>query len=163
MNSKVDGYARPMSKHPVRTVTVSQQIPAPPAEVLAFIVDTRNDPTWCPNVESAEMVSDGPIRVGSTFRYTQHLDQPGARRVTFDGDVEVLDLDDRSITWKVTDRFQERTITCAVDPTEHGSIVSQTTEASFHRSPGVGRYVYPLLARRTLKEQLRHLRSHFGG
>ena len=152
-----------MSMHPVRPVTVSQHVPAPPADVLAFISDTRNDPEWCPNVDSAEMTSDGPITAGSTFRYTQHLDQPGRGRVTFDGDVEVLALDDGSITWKVTDRFQERRITCSVEPSAGGSIVTQTTEAAFRRSPGVARWLYPIMARRTLKDQLRHLRAHFAG
>ena len=150
-----------MSKHSSRAVTVSAEIPADPSEVLAFISDTRNDPAWCPNVDSAEMTSDGPIGVGSTFRYTQHLDRPGRGRVSFDGDVEIVALDDRSIRWRVTDKFQERTITCVVEPSQRGSRVTQTTEASFHRSPGVARHAYPLLARRTLKDQLRHLRAYF--
>lgn len=150
-----------MSKHPLRPVTVSERIPASPRDVLAFIIDTRNDPEWCPNVDSAEMTSEGPITVGSTFRYTQHLDQPGRGRVTFDGDVEVLALDDRSITWKVMDRFQERRITCSVEPSAAGSLVTQTTEAAFRRSPGVTRWLYPIMARRILKDQLRHLRFHF--
>lgn len=118
---------------------------------------------WCPNVDSAELTSEGAIDIGSTFRYSQHLDQPGRGRVTFSGDVEITALDERSITWQVTDKFQERIITCAVEPAGQGSIVTQTTEASFHRSPGVARHLYPLLARRTLKDQLRHLRAHFEG
>ncbi len=138
-------------------------IPAPAPEVFTFVSDTRNDPVWCPNVESVEMTSDGPIEVGSTFRYTQHLDQPGGGRVTFDGDVEITALDDASIGWRVTDRFQERMITLTVEPAAGGCRVTQTTAAAFHRSPGVARYLYPLLARRTLKDQLRHLRSHFSG
>lgn len=150
-----------MSNHPVRAVTVSGEVPAPASEVLAFISDTRNDPMWCPNVDSAEMTSDGPIDVGSTFRYTQHLDSSGRGRVSFAGDVEIVALDDRSIRWRVTDKFQERTITCVVEPSGNGSRVTQTTKASFHRSPGLAKYAYPLLARRTLKDQLRHLRSHF--
>lgn len=150
-----------MSNFPVRPVTVSAEIPAPPPDVLAFISDTRNDPEWCPNVESAELTSDGPIGAGSTFRYTQHLDQPGRGRVTFDGDVEIVSLDDQSIRWRVTDKFQQRTITCTVEPFGHGSRVTQTTEASFHRSPGIAKYAYPMLARRTLRDQLRHLRAHF--
>ena len=129
--------------------------------MLTFISDTRNDPTWCPNVESAEMTSGGPIGVGSTFRYTQHLDQPGRGRVSFDGEVEIVALDERSIEWRVTDKFQERTITCVVEPSDNGSRVTQTTEASFHRAPGLAKYAYPLLARRTLKDQLRHLQAHF--
>ena len=152
-----------MSKHPVESVTVAEHIRAPAADVLAFISDTRNDPEWCPNVDSAEMTSNGPIAIGSTFRYTQHLGRSGAGRVSFHGDVEVVALDDRSITWRVTDKFQERKITCVVEPEADGSQVTQTTEAAFHRSPGAGRWLYPILARRTLKAQLRHLRAHFEG
>jgi hypothetical protein len=152
-----------MPKHPVRAVTVSERIPGPADEVLTFISDTRNDPLWCPNVDSAEMTSDGPVAVGSTFRYTQHLDQPGRGRVTFDGEVEVVAMSDRSIEWRVTDKFQERTVTCVVEPSSDGCRVTQKTEASFHRDPGMTRHLYPLLARRTLKDQLRHLRAHFAG
>jgi carbon monoxide dehydrogenase subunit G len=152
-----------MSSYPVRPVTVSEHIPAPAPDVLAFVSDTRNDPAWCPNVDSVEMTSTGPIATGSTFRYTQHLDQPGRGRVTFDGDVEVVALDDRSITWRVTDKFQERAITCVVEPDGAGSRVTQTTEAAFRRSPGMARWLYPVMARRTLRDQLRHLRAHFEG
>lgn len=151
-----------MSTYPVRPVTVSMHIPAPAHEVIAFISDTRNDPVWCPNVDSAEMTSDGPIRPGTTFTYTQHLTRPGRGRVTFDGHVEIVELDENSIRWRVTDTFQERAITCVVEPSGPGSRVTQTTAASFHRSPGLAGYLYPLLARRTLKDQLRHLSDHFG-
>lgn len=150
-----------MSNHPVRPVTVSQRIEAPAADVLAFISDTRNDPIWCPNVESAELLTGEPVGANSKFRYTQHLDQPGRGRVTFDGEVEIVELDDRSVTWSVTDRFQTRRITCTVDPTSDGAIVTQTTKAAFHRPPGLARHLYPFLARRTFRDQLRHLRAHF--
>ena len=152
-----------MPTSPVRAVTVSHHVPAPAPEVLAFISDTRNDPLWCPNVDTAELTSDGPVGIGSTFRYTQHLDRPGRGRMHFDGDVEIVGLDDRSVTWSVVDKFQERTITCVVEPKVDGSIVTQTTVAGFHRSPGLAWYLYPLFARRTLRDQLRHLSSHFAG
>lgn len=150
-----------MSTYPVRPVTVSEYIPGRASDVLAFISDTRNDPLWCPNVDSAEMTSEGDIGIGSTFRYTQHLDRPGGRRVIFDGDVEIVALDTSSIRWHVTDRFQDRTVTCVVEPSGDGSVVTQTTEAAFRRPPGVARLAYPLMARRTLRDQLRHLRAHF--
>ena len=67
----------------------------------------------------------------------------------------------RALDTRVTDEFQERTITCTVEPFGTGSRVTQTTEASFHRSPGVARWLYPILARRTLKDQLRRLSAHF--
>ena len=82
------------------------------------------------------------IGIGSTFRYTQHLDRPGGRRVIFDGDVEIVALDTSSIKWRVTDRFQDRTVTCVVESSGNGSVVSQTTEAAFRRPPGVARLAY---------------------
>ena len=150
-----------MAQHDCRPVTVSATIPADPQSVLSYISDTRNDPDWCPNVESAEMTSDGPIGAGSTFRYHQHLDRPASGRVEFDGNVTITTLTENSIEWHVTDKFQERSITCAVEAVPDGTRVTQTTVARFHRAPGLARHLYPLLARRTLKQQLRHLAAHF--
>lgn len=129
--------------------------------MLAYISDTRNDPEWCPNVESAEMTSEGPITTGSTFTYHQHLDRPGSARVEFDGDVVITSLEDTSISWHVTDRFQDRIISCAVAPVAGGTRLTQTTTATFHRPPGLAKHLYPLLARRTLKQQLDQLAQRF--
>lgn len=147
--------------HPVRAVTVSSTIPAPPDVVLHFVSDTRNDPQWCPNVETAELVSGDGTSPGSVFRYRQHLDLPGSKRVYADGEVTVLERTDAMIRWKVTDRLQERDITLRVGPHPDGCRVSQTTRASFHRPPGVARWGYPLLARRELRRQFRELARHF--
>lgn len=150
-----------MSQFPVRSVKVSAYVPAPPTELFAFVADTRNDPLWCPNVETVEVLSDGPIQVGSRFRFHQHLDRPGAKRVEFDVDTEVIDLDDLSITWRITDRFQERLIAMSVKPEDQGSRVTQITEASFRRPPGFVRWVYPIVARRTFQRQFKELAAHF--
>lgn len=150
-----------MSARTCRPVSVDAIIPAEPAKVLAYISDTRNDPEWCPNVESAEMTSDGPIGPGTTFRYHQHLDRPGSPRIEFDGEVTVTALTDNSIEWQVDDKFQERSITCTVEEAPHGTRITQTTVARFHRPPGLARHLYPLLARRTLKKQLEQLAAHF--
>lgn len=150
-----------MSDHTCRPVTVAAMIPAEPATVLTYIADTRNDPEWCPNVESAEMTSDGPIAIGSTFSYHQHLDRPGAARVEFDGEVVITALEDGSVSWQVSDRFQDRMITCSVESIAGGTRLTQTTVATFHRPPGLAKYLYPLLARRTLKQQLDRLAEHF--
>lgn len=150
-----------MATHRVRPVSVSAEVNAPPNRVLSYISDTRNDPEWCSNVERVELLTDGDVTVGSRFRYTQHLDRPGAARVTFDGETEIVELTDSSITWSVSDKFQERSITCTVEASGSGSRVTQITEASFRRPPGIAKYLYPLLARRTLRDQLRQLAAHF--
>jgi len=76
-------------------------------------------------------------------------------------DVEIIQLDDRSVKWHVTDRFQGREIEITVEPQVEGSRITQVTQASFHKSPGLAKWVYLLLARRTLKGQFRHLAAHF--
>lgn len=143
--------------NPVRPVTVRAVIPAPPGEVLAFVADTRNDPEWCPNVESAELVEGDGVSPGSVFRFHQHLDTPGSKRVEFDGEVTVVERTDRSIRWRVSDRFQERDITLTVEPHSDGTRITQVTRASFHRPPGLGRWLYPFLARRTFRDQFAQL------
>ena len=41
----------------------------PQQEVFDFVTDLANDSKWQSNIESVERVSDGPIGVGSTWRY----------------------------------------------------------------------------------------------
>ncbi|HEX9763288.1 MAG TPA: SRPBCC family protein [Acidimicrobiia bacterium] len=152
-----------MASYPVPPIVVSGPVPAPSETVLAFVADTRNDPLWCSNVETVEMLTSEPVRVGSKFRFHQHLDRPGGKRLQFDVDVEITALDDRSVTWRVDDRLQERVITITVTPTTGGSMVTQTTRASFKRSPGMTRWVYPVLARRIFKDQLSRLADIYAG
>ena len=147
--------------HPVRPVTGHAIIPAPPAVVLDFIADTRNDPLWCPNVESAALISGDGTSVGSVFRYHQHLDSPGTKRTQFDGETTIVARTADSITWRVTDRFQERDIVVTVAPHPEGTSITQITRAAFKRPPGIARWGYPLLARRVLRDQFRSLARHF--
>lgn len=150
-----------MASRPIRPIRVSAHIPAPPDIVFAFVSDTRNDPYWCPNVERVELVEGQGVAVGTRFRYHQHLDRPGSDRIHFDADVEIVDLGDNTIRWLVSDKFQTREIDLTVEPGGDGSKVTQVTRASFLRPPGLARWVYPRLARRTLEEQFQHLIAHF--
>ncbi len=151
-----------MAEYPVRTVEVSALVPAPPDEVFAFVADTRNDPLWCPNVETVELVGGEGIAVGTRFRFHQHLDRPGGERMQFDADVEIVGLGDNSITWRTTDKYQTREIHLVVEPDGNGSKVTQVTKAIFRRPPGLARIVYPHLARRTFAAQFESLAKHFG-
>ena len=147
--------------HPVRPVTVRAVISGQPEAVLAYVADTRNDPEWCPNVDSAELISGDGSSPGSVFRYHQHLDVPGSERIELDGEVTVLERTDDSIRWRVTDRMQERDITLRVEPHPDGCRISQTTRAAFHRPPGIARWGYPLLARREFRRQFAGLARRF--
>ena len=152
-----------MANHPVPPVTISAHIPTAPDALFAFVSDTRNDPLWCPNVETVELLEGGGVEIGARFRFHQHLDRPRSERIEFDVDVEVLEVGDRSITWRATDKFQERLIRLTVEPDGAGSKITQVTTASFQRPPGFVRWVYPFLARRTFREQFTQLADRFEG
>jgi hypothetical protein len=154
-------YRRDMANHPVRPVKVSARIPVQPNQLFAFISDTRNDPLWCPNVETVDLIDGAGVELGARFRFHQHLDRRQAERIEFDVDLEIVDIADHSITWKSTDKFQDRVIQLMVEPYGAGSRITQITTASFQRPPGVVRWVYPILARRTFKEQFGHLADYF--
>lgn len=108
-----------------------------------------------------DLVEGGGVEVGSRFRFHQHLDRPRAERIEFDVDLEVIAIGDRSITWRATDKFQERVILLSVEPDGAGSRITQVTTASFQRPPGLVKWVYPLLARRTFKEQFGQLSLYY--
>jgi uncharacterized protein YndB with AHSA1/START domain len=154
-------YRRPVDGYSARPVSVSAHIPAPPDEVFDFVLDTRNDPLWCENVERVDLIEGRPVEVGTRFRFHQHLDRPGAERMQFDVDVEVVDIGERSITWEAKDRFQTRQINLTVQPEGNGSRITQVTRATFHLPPGSRKWLYPLLARRIFTKQFRDLASYF--
>jgi hypothetical protein len=150
----VDGF-------PARPISVSAHIPAPPDALFHFVSDTRNDPLWCQNVETVDLVEGSKVEVGTRFRFHQHLDRPGAERTHFDVDVEVIEMRDRTIIWRASDRFQTRTISLAVVPEGSGSRITQVTRATFLRPPGAVKWLYPLLARRIFTGQFRDLGAYF--
>jgi len=126
-----------------------------------LVSDTRNDPVWCENVKTVDLVEGNQVEVGTRFRFHQHLDRPGAGRMEFDVDVEVIEIGERMITWEASDRFQTRTISLAVEPEGSGSRITQVTKATFLRPPGTRKWLYPLLARRIFSKQFRDLAAYF--
>jgi hypothetical protein len=154
-------YRRPVDGYPARPVSVSANIPALPNVVFALVSDTRNDPLWCENVEKVGLIEGSGVEPGTRFRFHQHLDRPGAERVKFDVDVEVVGIGERSITWQAKDRFQTRRISLAVEPRGSGSRITQVTTATFLRPPGMAKWLYPLLARRIFRKQFRDLAAYF--
>ena len=145
----------------MRPITVSALISVDPDELFEFVSDTRKDPLWCPNVETVDQLAGEGVEVGARFRFHQHLDRPRQERMQFDVDLEVIDLEEHSITWKARDRFQERIISLTVEPHQTGSKITQVTTATFLRPPGLARWVYPTLARRIFRDQFERLARHF--
>lgn len=144
----------------VRPVTVSARIPAPADEVFDFVSDTRNDPIWCSNVTDVEQVEGDGVEVGSRFRFHQSV-EAGGRTLESNVEVEVVELGERAIGWRVEDRFQNREIRLEVSGEGASSLLTQTTSASFKRRPGISRWLYPRLARKGFKEQFDRLAEHF--
>lgn len=150
-----------MSTFPLRPIKVSALIPAPPDVVFPFVADTRNDPRWCENVESVEMVAGDTIQPGTRFTFHQHLDRPGGDRMQFDVDVEVVEIGERTIRWRAEDRFQIRDISVSVGEAGDASLITQETRAVFKRKPGLTRWAYPFLARRIFTKQFEDLARVF--
>jgi uncharacterized protein YndB with AHSA1/START domain len=151
----VTGYA-------IKPVVTSQFVPAPPETVFPFIADTRNDPLWCPNVTDVTQTAGDGVSPGSRFRFHQTV-SAGGRTFESDVDVEVLELTGDSITWRVEDKFQERTVSLTVEPSGDGTTVTQVTRAAFKRKPDfLTKTMYPTMAKRVFQDQFRHLADHLG-
>lgn len=146
--------------YPLRPVTMTATIPAQPEVLFSYISDTRNDPEWCPNVTDVRQVSGDGVEMGAGFGFRQTVETRG-RVLDSDVDVEVVELGERRIRWRVEDRFQIRDVLLEVEPDGDGSKVIQTTTAAFKRKPGVARWVYPMLARQTFKKQFQRLADRF--
>jgi hypothetical protein len=107
----------------------------------------------------SQLEGDG-VQVGSAFRFHQEVEMSG-RTLESDVDVEIVELGARSVRWRVEDRFQIRDVLVVVETDGEGSRVTQTTTAVFKRPPGIARWLYPMLARRTFRDQFDRLAEHF--
>jgi hypothetical protein len=58
--------------------TAKATIAASPQEVITFIADPSNAPRWMKALEVSELITPGPIRVGSQFREIQNA---GGKRI----------------------------------------------------------------------------------
>jgi hypothetical protein len=146
--------------HGRRRVKMSRAVPADPGTVFAFVSDTRNDPLWCPNVTGVIQIGGDGVQVGSRFRFHQEVEMSG-RTLQSEVDVEIVELGNRSIRWRVEDKFQIRDVHLMVEPDGDSSRVTQTTTAVFKRPPGIAKWLYPRLAKRTFRDQFDHLAEHF--
>ena len=48
-----------------------EQIDRPPEEVFEYVTSLDNAPTWLPAVTRVEVITDGPVSVGTRFRETR--------------------------------------------------------------------------------------------
>jgi len=115
---------------------------------------------WCPNVTDVTQVEGDGVALGSRFEFHQTV-KTGGRTLASDVEVEVVGLTADSVRWRVEDRFQIRDVTLTVEPHGDGTRVRQRTLASFKGDPGLARWFYPFLARRTFRDQFSRLAEHF--
>ncbi|MFZ0013826.1 MAG: SRPBCC family protein, partial [Acidimicrobiia bacterium] len=108
-----------MTGFPVRPVTVAVDIPAEADAVFSVVSDTRRDPEWCPNVTNVKQKAGDGVAVGARFHFDQTIEARG-KTLHSGVDVEVEQLGDRQIVWRVEDRFQTRRITLTVVPRQGG-------------------------------------------
>ncbi|HUG07516.1 MAG TPA: SRPBCC family protein [Acidimicrobiia bacterium] len=144
----------------VRPVKVTTHVPAGPDEVFSYVSDTRNDPEWCPNVTDVRQVSGDGVELGAGFEFHQSVEVQG-RELVSEVEVEVVELGESHIRWRVEDRFQVRDVLLEVARDGDGTKVTQTTTAIFKRKPGLAKWFYPRLARRTFRDQFQELAGRF--
>jgi uncharacterized membrane protein len=68
----------------VAKIEASVQINRPIEEVFAFAGNIENNPQWQSGVLEAEVTSEGPIAVGTTYRYVTRL---LGRQIETDGEI----------------------------------------------------------------------------
>jgi carbon monoxide dehydrogenase subunit G len=96
--------------------------------VFAFLSDSRNTPSYQPDVESVEMVLSGPIGPGTRFRYRVRLGRSFAV-----GEEEVVDYEpSRRVTTRVAGALDPNLSELTLEPMDGGTRVTNrfTTEKS---------------------------------
>jgi uncharacterized protein YndB with AHSA1/START domain len=58
---------------PMRTASASTQVPAPPAEVFAFLADLENLPLWQNGIVSAQLTTPGEVGIDSRAHVVRDL------------------------------------------------------------------------------------------
>jgi hypothetical protein len=80
----------------VITPTAGLSIDASPADVIGFIADPANGPHWMKALEVSELITPGPVGVGSQFREVQSA---GGRQI--ETICEIVELDPaRRYAWR---------------------------------------------------------------
>jgi carbon monoxide dehydrogenase subunit G len=104
------------------TCSVSDHINAPPAAVFAAATDFANAPSRIKGITKMELLTDGPVRVGTRFKETRVMFGKEATET-----MEVVDLQPgRSYTLLANSCGCEyrTTVSVAADPSGRGSTIS---------------------------------------
>lgn len=134
----------------------SIEIPLPVDEVFAFVSDPRNDPLWCPKVESVEALAEaeGP---GSRFIVVH---RPIPFRPSRRMDYTLLDWDPPArIQWREDDGHDLIIVTYTLEPAADGTRFTQRDDAEL----SAPKLLHPFLRvgiGSDIAAQLKRLRRH---
>lgn len=126
-------------------VEVSVVINRPIEEVFAFAANIENNAQWQSGVLKAQVTSEGPIGVGTTYRYVTQL---LGRRIEADGEIIEYEPNKKYSFESTSGPFPiEGGLTC--EAAEGGTKVTQVVEADIG---GFFKMAEPLVVR-TIKKQ----------
>jgi uncharacterized protein YndB with AHSA1/START domain len=134
----------------------SISIALPPESVWEFVADPRNDPRWCPKVDSVVQVEgDGP---GGQARYlVRHRPKP--LRGPVDLTMVAVEFDPpRRLRWREEDGDAVFDVTYEVEPEGSGTRMTQIDDIEWK----VSRLVQPIgraMVSRDIQRQLQALRA----
>ncbi|WP_392543217.1 SRPBCC family protein [Oryzobacter telluris] len=135
-------------------VTLEADIRRPRAEVAAFASDPANVPAWYANIRSVEVLTPGPLEVGSRMRFVARF---LGRTITYTYEVRELVPGERLVMATASGPFPMTTTYAFADlPTGSTRMTMRN-----HGSPsGFGAVAAPVMARameRAMTKDLRRL------
>ena len=111
---------------------------ADPVAAFDFVVDPSNEPRWNTNAHQSELLTERPVRPGSTARTVGSM---GGREMTVDITVETVERPHRTTTVATTGPMRFHT-TYDISPTPAGSRITMTVDIT---ASGVLRVIAPLI------------------
>jgi uncharacterized protein YndB with AHSA1/START domain len=136
-----------------RSVTIARDI----EEVFAFVADPRNDPIWCPKVESVEPVGDPAEGPGARFAVVH---RPIPFRPSRRMDYTLLDWEPpNKIEWREDDGHDLLAVTYRLEAVGEGTRFVQHDDATL-AAPA---FLHPLMKLgigADVAKQLKRLRTH---
>lgn len=137
-------------------VAHSVEIGRPPEAVFDFVADARNDPAWCPRVETCvQTAGEGPA-AGARYE-TRH--RPTKLAPTLTRTIDLIRLErPRLVVWRQEDRNGVFHITYRLDATPTGTRFTQSDEIEWNY-PAIAAPLLRRLPSRNIEQQLEVLKT----
>ena len=135
------------------TVENNVEINRKPEEVFAYVTDASNDPEWHTDVLEADRLSDGPIGVGSRFRWV--LKFMGRK----EAEIEVISYEPpSSAQLRMVKGPLHPTITYRVEPTRGGTRFTRRIDMEPEGMMKLMAPLFPMMIRRGNAKFVENLR-----